>query len=319
MSFSILGTGSAVPKFILTNEQLTDMVDTSDEWITTRTGIKRRHIMTDETITQLCVQAAKAALENADVKAEELDLIVCATLRGEFITPSQACVIQKEIGASCPAFDVNGACSGFVYALDVVDGYFARGRVKKALVVGFDNLSSVTDWSDRNTCVLFGDGGGAVVLGTGDDLLSIDVTAKGNYSVLYAPRGENLSPMNKVKTAPPAIYMNGKEVYKFAVVSMVRGIKKAIKDAGLKQEDIDLVVPHQANYRIIDAAADKLDIDKSKYVCDISEYGNTSAGCMPIALDEINRSGRVKKGDYIVLCAFGGGLTTGSCVIRWNK
>ena len=319
MSFSILGTGSAVPEYVLTNDRLTEMVDTSDEWITTRTGIKRRHIMTTETITELCTKAARQALEDANTVPEELDMIICATLRGEFVTPSQACVIQQELGATCPAFDVNGACSGFIYALDVADGYFARNKAEKILVIGFDNLSSITDWTDRNTCVLFGDGGGAVVLGKGDDLLSIHVTAKGNHQVLYAPRGQNLSPMSEIQQFPPAIYMNGKEVYKFAVVSMVKGIRRAIKDAGLTQKDIDLVVPHQANYRIIEAAAEKLDSDKSRYVCNIAEYGNTAAGCIPISLDEINRTGRVKNGDYVVLCAFGGGLTTGGCVIRWNK
>ena len=319
MSFSILGTGSAVPEYVLTNEQLTTMVDTSDEWITSRTGIKRRHIMTTESMTELTVKAAKLALEDANVAADELDLIICATMRGDYITPSQACIIQKELGAHCPAFDVNGACSGFIYALDIADGFFARKRVEKALVVGFENLSAITDWTDRNTCVLFGDGGGALVLGEGDGLKTINIEAFGNTDLIYAPRGESTSPMNKREMGRPVLHMNGAEVYKFAVSSMVRLIDRAITNAGLSQDDIDLVIPHQANYRIIKSAEEKLHIDKSKYVCNIAEYGNTSAGCLPIAIDEVNRTGRVKRGDNIVLCAFGSGLTTGVCVIRWDK
>lgn len=319
MSFSILGTGKAVPEYVLTNNELSTMVDTSDEWITTRTGIGERRIMTTETITGLCVDAALSALEEAGVSAKELDLIICATMRGDFITPSQACIIQKEIGATCPAFDMNGACSGFVYAMDVAQSYFISKKVKKVLIVGFDNLSSFTDWTDRSTCVLFGDGGGAIVLGEGDDLLAINLTAKGNNEVLFALKGENTSPFSKDESAPPKIYMNGNEVYKFAVTSMVRGVRKAIKDAGLTPDDIDHVIPHQANIRIIDAAASKLGIPKEKYVCNIQRYGNTAAGCIPIAIDEANKSKKLKKGDIIAICAFGGGLTTGSCIVRWSK
>lgn len=319
MSFTILGTGKAVPEHILTNEALSKMVDTSDEWITTRTGIKERRIFTKETFTSLSVKASLLALEDANVKPEELDLIICATMRGDYIIPSQACAIQKEIGANCPSFDLNGACSGFVYALDVADSYFKSKKIKKALIIGFDNLSSITDWEDRSTCVLFGDGGGAVVLGEGEDLLSINLTAKGNTDVLYAPAGSNTSPFNENEIQDPIVHMSGNEVYKFAVVAMTRGIRKAIKDANLTVDDIDHVIPHQANIRIIEASARKLKIPREKYVCNIDKYGNTAAGCMPIAIDEVNRSGKFKKGDLIAMCAFGGGLTTGSCVIRWNK
>lgn len=320
MSFTILGTGMAVPKYSMTNDEMSKIVDTSDEWIRTRTGIQQRRICTTETITDLTVEASLKALDEAKVDPKELDLIICATLRGEYITPSQACVIQSKIGAVCPAFDVNAACSGFVYALDVADSFFSSGKVKKVLVVGFENLSNITNWEDRSTCVLFGDGGGAVVLGEGDDLLSIHTTAKGNPDVLYAPRGENCSPFYKHESEKPHIHMNGNEVYKFAVTSMVRGIRKAVKDAGLKMEDVTYVVPHQANLRIIDAAAERLGaVPRENYLCNIQNYGNTSAGCMPIVLDEANKAGKFKKGDIIAMCAFGGGLTTGSCVIRWGK
>lgn len=319
MSFSILGTGKAVPEYVLTNDELSTMVDTSDEWISTRTGIKRRHICKGETVTELCVKAANEAMNNAGVTAKELDLIICATLRGEYITPSQACVIQKEIGATCPAFDINAACSGFIYALDVADGFFSRGRVKKVLVVALDNLSNIIDWKDRNTCVLFGDGGGAAVLGEGDGLRAIEITAKGDTNVLKCPHGENTSPFYEHESEHPYLYMNGPEVYKFAVVSMVKGIKKAIKSAGLKEEDIDWVVPHQANIRIIETAVSKLNIPSDRFIRTISEYGNTSGGSCAIALADSVAQGKFKKGDNIVFCAFGSGLTTGSCVIRWDK
>ena len=319
MSFSILGTGKAVPEYVLTNDELSTMVETSDEWISTRTGIKKRHICKEETITELCVQAASEAMSNAEITAKELDLIICATLRGEYITPSQACVVQKELGATCPAFDINAACSGFIYALDVAAGFFARGRVKKVLVIALDNLSNIVDWKDRNTCVLFGDGGGAAVLGEGDALLSIEITAKGDTDVLKCPHGENTSPFYKHPSEHPYLYMNGPEVYKFAVVSMVKGIKRAIKNAGLKEEDIDWVIPHQANIRIIETAVSKLKIPSERFIRTIAEYGNTSGGSCAIALADSVSQGKCKKGDNIVFCAFGSGLTTGSCVIRWDK
>ena len=189
MSFTILGTGKAIPEYTMKNDELSTMVETNDEWIRTRTGIEERHICKSETITELTVLAAQRALENAGIKAEDLDLIICTTMRGENITPSQACMIQKEIGATCAAFDVNAACSGFIYALDIAAGFFERKRVKYVLVVSMDNLSNITDWTDRSTCVLFGDGGAAAVLGEGNDLLSINLTATGNDAAIRIPHG----------------------------------------------------------------------------------------------------------------------------------
>lgn len=319
MSFSVLGTGKAVPDYIMANEELSAMVDTNNEWIRTRTGIEERHICKSETLTELTVRAAMAALEDSGVKAEELDLIICSTMRGENITPSQGCIIQREIGASCPAFDVNAACSGFVYALDIAAGYFARKRVKHVLIVSMDNLSNMIDWTDRSTCVLFGDGGAAVVLGEGDDLLSINLTAKGDDVVLRIPHGTNSSPFYEHEEEKPFLHMAGGEVYKFAVNAMSTGIKKAVEDAGLTLDDVDHVIPHQANIRIINTAAKNLAIPKEKFFCNVQHYGNTSSGSVPIALDEANRAGILKKGDIIAMCAFGAGLTTGSCVIRWGK
>ena len=249
MSFTILGTGKAVPEYVLTNDELSTMVETNDEWITTRTGIKERRICKGETLTELTVRAANDALENAGVTPEQLDLIICSTMRGENITPSQACIIQKEIGATCPAFDVNAACSGFIYALDIADGYFARKKVKKVLVVSMDNLSNIIDWQDRGTCVLFGDGGAAAVLGEGDDLLAINLTAVGNDKVLRIPHGTNSSPFYEHEEQRAVLHMEGNEVYKFAVNAMSTGIKKAIADAGLEMKDVDCAIPHQAVFQ----------------------------------------------------------------------
>lgn len=319
MSFTILGTGKAIPDYVLTNDELSTMVDTNDEWIRTRTGIEERHICKNETITELCVKAAQNALDNAGITPEQLDLIICSTMRGENLTPSQACMIQKELGASCPAFDLNAACSGFVYALDVAAGYFARKKVKHVLIVSMDNLSNITDWTDRSTCVLFGDGGAAAVLGEGNDLLSIQITAQGNDAVLLIPHGTNSSPFYEHEEQKAVLHMMGGDVYKFAVSAMSNGIRQVIEEAGYQQSDVAHVIPHQANIRIINAAAAKLDIPRERFFCNVSKYGNTSSGSVPIALDEANRSGLLKKGDLVALCAFGGGLTTGTCLLRWNK
>ena len=319
MSFSILGTGKAVPAYVMTNDELSTMVETNDEWIRTRTGIGERHICKNETITQLCVEAATKALEDAGVAPSELDLIICSTMRGENITPSQGCVIQKEIGASCAAFDVNAACSGFIYALDIAAGFFARKAVKKVLIVSMDNLSNIIDWTDRSTCVLFGDGGAAAALGEGDDLLSIHITASGNDAAIRIPHGTNSSPFYEHEEERAVLHMAGNDVYKFATAAMANGIKKAVEDAGLQQSDVDVVIPHQANIRIINTAAKNLDIDREKFFCNVEHYGNTSSASVPIALDEASKTGFLKKGDIIAMCAFGGGLTTGSCILRWSK
>lgn len=319
MSFRILGTGSAVPAYVMTNDELSTMVETNDEWIRTRSGIHERRVCTTESLSDLTTDASKMALKDAGVSPEELDLIICATFRGEYCSPAQACIVQKNIGAHCPAFDVNAACSGFIYALDVAAGFFARKTVKKVLVVAADNVTNSVDWKDRSTCVLFGDGCGAAVLGEGDNLLSVHLTTKGDLDSLVIPHGENTCPRYQKGSERPVIHMNGQEVYKFAVVAMSEGLEKAIRDAGKQQEDIDFVIPHQANIRIIKAAQHKLHIPADRYVCNIDRFGNTSAASVPIALDEINREGRLKDGDLIAMSAFGAGLTSASCVLRWSK
>lgn len=319
MSFQIIGTGSAYPEHSRTNDELSGFVETSDEWISTRTGIKSRYIVSSESISDYTAQAARLALENAGTTSQELDLIICATVRGEYITPSQACVVQKAIGATCPAFDINAACTGFIYALDIALGYFERKRAKKILIVAAEEMSKLVDWKDRSTCVLFGDGAGAVVLGEGDGIKSIKISAAGNEDVLRIESAPGNSPFAKKKEHNPFLQMNGKEVYKFAVAAMCGDLEQVIREAGLTQEQIDFVLPHQANLRIIDTAKNKLSIPAERYRTNIDRFGNTSAASIPILMDELNRAGELKKGDLLALAAFGGGLTTGACVIAWKK
>ncbi len=319
MSFRIIGTGKCVPQKILGNQELSRMVETNDEWIVSRTGILNRRIATTETMTAMSIEAAGLALENSNTKPDELDLILCATIRGDYMTPSQACIIQSGIGASCPAYDVNAACSGFLYAIDIADSYFRSGKVRKVLIVAFEMMSKLIDWEDRNTCVLFGDGGGAVVLEKGEDLLSVRITATGNTDLLSIPNMAGSSPFAETIHQKQCLSMNGAEVFKFAVNGIVQEIAAVLEQAKLDKNDIDAVILHQANFRIIQSAKQKLKMKKAEFFSNLDQYGNTSSGSIPILLDELNRGQKLKKGQLVVMVAFGGGLTTGACVIRWNK
>lgn len=318
MSFKIIGTGSAHPACSQTNDDLKKFIDTSDEWIYSRTGIKSRYVCTTETITDVATAAGEAALKNAGVDVSELDGIICTTIRGDYFTPSLACCIQERIGATCPAFDMNAACTGFLYALDVADGFFVRKRAKKLLIVSCENMSKLLDWKDRTTCCLFGDGAGAVVLGEGDNLLSIRVAAYGDSKMMFIPNVSGNSPFNKTPCPPSVLTWSGHGVYKFAVCEMAKQLEAAIQDAGLQQNDITWVLPHQANLRIINAAMKRLDIPQDRYCTDIEHYANISSAAIPILLDELNQKGTFHAGDLLAMVAFGGGLTSGASVIRWG-
>ena len=319
MSFCILGTGSALPSRIITNDDLSQMVDTSDEWIRTRTGITERRVCTTETITDLAFQAAQKALADSGCSADELDLIICATISADYATPSMACTLQMQLGATCPAFDLNAACTGFIYALDVAAGYFSRRPDQKILVVAAEAMSRLVDWQDRGTCVLFGDGAGAAVLGKGEDLLAIQIGAKGNITSLYAPNGWGNSPFRSETMAKSYLHMDGQEVFRFAVTSMVQTVEHVLAEANLTKEDIAYLIPHQANIRILDSAVNRLNLPQEKCLTNIAKRGNTSAACVAILLDEANQAGKFKKGDLLAMTAFGGGLTTGACILRWSK
>lgn len=317
MSFIIAGTGSCVPENVVTNGDLSKMVDTSDEWIFQRVGIRRRHICTVEKTHELAYNAARKALESANAVPEQIDMIICATVGGEDAVPSVACMVQKMFGLSCPAMDINAACSGFIYLLDTAAGFFARGRVKKMLVIGVERLSRATDWTDRSTCVIFADGAGAAVLEPGDNYLASKLCARGNEDVIRIPNRMGKSPFSKHEQIHPFIHMKGQETFKFAVTSMCADLKGVIAQAGFSQAEVDHVIPHQANIRIIEAAKKRLDIPDDRYHTNIDRYGNTSAASVPLVLDEVNRAGLIKRGQIVAFCAFGGGLTSGASVMRW--
>ena len=319
MSFRILGTGSFLPRKVLTNDDLSHMVETSDEWITKRVGVKERRVCTTETNTDMGVAAALAALEDSGVKPEELDLIIGATISADTISPGLAGMVQNRIGAACPCFDMNAACPGFLFALEVADGFFVKKTVKKVLVVSAERMSGLIDWTDRSTCVIFGDGAGAAVLGEGDSYLASELHTAGGDDVISIPTWWNNSPFYEHQLKQNKVNMAGQETYKFAVSSMVRDIQSVMAKAGITGEQVKAVIPHQANYRIINEARRRLpEIAPEKFLINIQRCGNTSSASEPILLDEANRQGILQPGDYVVLSAFGGGLSSAASVVRWG-
>lgn len=323
----ILGTGFYVPEKIMTNADLEKIVETSDEWIVERTGIKERRIAEDnQPMSDLALRAAKDALADAGVAAEDLDLIIVATLTSDRIIPSTACMIQNLLGAKhAAAFDLSAACSGFAYAASVAVQFIETGAYKKALVIGAETLSKYINWEDRNTCVLFGDGAGAAVLGQveeGYGILSFDLGSDGSGGdAIQIPSSGSLMPVSKesIDQKLNLIHMNGRDVFKFAVKAMGKTVKNSLAKIDMPQEKIDWLVPHQANIRIIESAAKRLSMPMDKVIVNIHRYGNMSAACIPIALAEAAAAKRFKKGDIIALSGFGAGLTWASCIIRWSK
>ena len=322
---SIIGTGSYVPERVLTNAELEKLVETSDEWITSRTGIKERRIAAEgENTSDLASKAALAAMENAGITAEEIDLILVATVTPDMFFPSTACFVQTKIGAKNAAcFDVSAACSGFLYAIEIAQQFITSHTYDTILVIGAEKLSSIVDWTDRNTCVLFGDGAGAAVLqhrSGGHGVISTFMGSDGRLSeILQIPGGGSRSPVSKENADQRlnCIKMNGKETYKHAVNSMLDAATRALADANIKASDLACIIPHQANLRIIEAIASRMDLPMERFVINLDRYGNTSAAAVAIALDEANRTGRMQVGDYVLLVVFGGGLTWASSVIQW--
>ncbi len=320
----IIGVGEYLPKRILTNADLEKMVDTSDEWITTRTGIKQRHLASEQEATSdLATNAAIEALKEAKIKPQDLELIIVATITPDMQFPATACFVQKNLGAAkAVCFDISAACAGFVYAIAVAQQFIARGNYKNALVVGAEVLSAVTDWKDRNTCVLFGDGAGAAVLSevkTGG-ILSTYLGSDGSKTgLLMLPAGGSRNPATQETVAKRLHYlkMEGNEVFKLAVTIMTQAAQNALKQAGLECKDVDLVIPHQANIRIIMAMVKKLKLPEQKVYLNIEKYGNMSSASTATALCEAVKAGRIKKGDIVLLDAFGAGLVWGACVIKW--
>ncbi|MHB8120921.1 MAG: beta-ketoacyl-ACP synthase III [Desulfuromonadaceae bacterium] len=322
----IAGTGSALPGKILTNTELEQLVDTSDEWITTRTGIKERRIAVEgEYTSTFAAEAGRRALEMAGVHPEEIDLIILGTVTPDFPFPSTACIVQDLLGATnATAFDLSAACSGFIFGLSIAEKYIRSGAARKILVIGAEVLSRIVDWQDRNTCVLFGDGAGAVVLEASDgdhSLLSTHTFSNGSYwNLLYQPGSGSRHPATDSRTIDERqIYlkMEGNDVFKHAVRSMEEAAVKALDANGLSASDLTLMIPHQANRRIIDATAKRLGLGVDRLFTNLEKYGNTSSASIPIALDEVNRQGLIRSEGKLLLVAFGGGFTYGSALIHW--
>ncbi len=321
----VKGTGSAFPEKILTNFDLEKIVDTSDEWIITRTGIRERRIAAEgEYTSKFATKAAERALEMAGVSPGELDLIVLASVTPDFPFPATACIVQNNLGAvNAAAFDISAACSGFIYGLAVVDNFMKTGSVKKALVIGAEILSRIVDWTDRNTCVLFGDGAGAVVLEAeeGDNgILSTHIHSDGTYwELLNQPACGNRNPASQKVLDEKLTFlrMQGNDVFKLAVRAMEEAAHEALAANNLQTTDINLFIPHQANRRIIDSIGKRLKLSDEQVYVNLERYGNTSAASIPIALDEANRTGRIKDNDILIFDAFGGGLTWAASLLRW--
>ena len=322
---AILGTGRAYPKGVLTNADLEQMVETSDEWITTRTGIKERHrAAADEYTSMFAVEASRKAIENARLDPSDIDLIICATVSPDQILPSTGCLIQAELGANnAAAFDLAAACSGFLYGLTIANQMVRSGQSRHALVVGAELLSRFVDYKDRATCILFGDGAGAAVLGQAEGdrgILATRIYSDGRYAEqLYSPGGGTRIPPSAETLAEGLHFykMKGNELFKVAVRSMADVSREVLEEAGYRPEDVRLFIPHQANQRITDAVADKLKVDGSIVYSNIAMHGNTSSASIPIALDECVEQGRMKGGDLVLLASFGGGVTWGGVLVKW--
>src|SRR5437588_1407946 len=322
---SIVGTGSYVPEKRLTNADMSRIVDTSDEWITTRTGIKERRVAAkDELTSDMATKRALQALEQAKVKPEDVDLILVATATPDMLFPATACLVQKKIGAKKAAcLDISAACAGFLFGIEIAQQFITSHTHETVLVIGAEKLTSITNWTDRNTCVLFGDGAGAAILrhrGSNHGVISTHIGSDGQYAdILFMPGGGSRYPITRenVDLNLVTIHMTGKEVYQQAVTAMLRAAKKALEQAGLSIQDIACVIPHQANVRIIDAIADRLGISRDKMFVNLDRYGNTSDAAVAIALDEANRSARIKYGDYVLMVVFGGELTWASTILEW--
>jgi len=314
----ITGTGKYLPEKILTNHDLEKMVDTSDEWIRARTGIERRHIAAEgEATSHLAEKAASEALDSAGLGPDDIEMVVVGTCTPDLILPNPACLLQERMGMTGPAFSVEAACSGFVYALTIADQFIRSGQVERSLVVGAETMSRLIDWTDRETCVLFGDGAGAVILEASEEqgVIYSDIGADGQYrSLLYADAG-----VSQVKEGGGSaeLKMKGNEVFKVAVRTLEATADKVLADNNLEQGDIDWFVPHQANLRIITATAKRLGLDMERVVLTVKDHGNTSAASIPMALDTAVRDGRIKRGDLLLLEAFGGGFTWGSSLLRY--
>jgi 3-oxoacyl-[acyl-carrier-protein] synthase-3 len=313
----ILGTGSALPKKVVTNDDLAGFLDTNDEWISTRTGIRERRVLSVETLQSLAEDAGRAALENAGVAPEAIDCVLVSTVQAETMSPALACDIQPALGLKCMGMDINAGCTGFIAALAVAEGLIASGRAHRLLVISAEALSRFADWTDRSTCVLFGDAAGGVVVGEGEGVEDIRFDSEPRHEVLCAHTPPGNSPFAVDPAPAQFLKMQGQEVYKFAVSHAFRDIRQMLQDHGLEPGDVDFYALHQANMRILEAVRSRLKVDDERFPHNIERTGNTSSATIPVLLDELNRAGKLKPGCRLILNAFGAGLCTATALVRW--
>jgi 3-oxoacyl-[acyl-carrier-protein] synthase-3 len=318
IKMKIIGTGSALPSLSVTNEMLAQFLDTNDEWITTRTGIHQRRIISNESLVELAVRAAKAALDDAGLTAADIDYILCSNVANNYVTPALSCMIQGGIEAQCPCLDLNGACAGFIYALDIAEAFLNSYQDKNILIVCAEEPTRFVNWNERNTSILFGDGAGAVIVTKGNNLKSLKLTTTSNTDALYYRRVLEATPYIDNKECYEPLVMHGKDVFKLAVGSSVIDITKVIEEAHLTTDDISCFLLHQANIRIIESIREHLHQPEQKFPHNIEKYGNTSSASIPILLDELVKNKQINKGNMLVFSAFGAGFCTGACVIEWN-
>lgn len=313
----ISGTGSVLPKKTVTNDMLSQFLDTSDEWITTRTGVRSRQVISDEKLDQMAVEAAKRALADAGMRADELDFIICSNVVNEYVTPQLSCIIQGGIGATCPCIDINCACAGFIHALEIAESFYKAGRVRNVLVVCAEEPTRMADWNDRRTCVLFGDGAGAAVLTPGDNIRSIKLSASSATDKLWQYRLLQPTPYISKEEIDVPLQMKGQDVFKFAVKAAGKDISRTLAETGLSPDQVDHYLLHQANIRIVSAIRDYLGQPDEKFHTNIEDHGNSSSASCPILLDECSRKGILKKGDLIAVSAFGAGFVSGAVLFEW--
>jgi 3-oxoacyl-[acyl-carrier-protein] synthase-3 len=312
----IIGTGSALPSLTVTNDMLSEILDTNHEWISTRTGISQRRILSQESLVELSVAACNKALANANLEAKDIDFLICSNTVNNYVTPALSCIIQGEIGAHCPCIDLNSACSGFIYALDMAAAYLDTGKAKNILIICAEEPSKIVDWSARDTSILFGDGAAATIVTQGKNLKSMHLSTTSATEPLYYQRKLEFNPYNKKEEFKPLV-MNGKDIYKMAVTASIHDINTVMQEANVTQKEISFYLLHQANVRILDTIRDYLGEKEEKFPKNIHKYGNTSSASIPLLLDEMNKEGQLKDGDILVMSAFGAGFSTGACVLEW--
>ena len=315
----IIGTGSALPEKVVTNDMLSGFLETSDSWITTRTGIQTRHLLSKETLLELAMTAAHNALESSGVAPEEIDYLICSNVANSYVSPSFSSIILGPLGCQCPCTDLNGACAGFLYALDIADAFIKTGRAKTILIVAAEEPSRFCNWHERETSVLFGDAAGAVVVTEGEGFRDFRVTADTHTDVLYYKRRLETTPYDRVEERTTPLVMQGREVFKLAVRACIKDVDVILERNGMTGEDIDLYLLHQANLRIIDSIREHLNQPKEKFPTNLQKYGNTSSASIPVLMDELSRAGELKDGMTLMLSAFGGGFVTGAAIMKWSE